>query len=60
MEGGAGAAHDGSQNAAANRRQMAAPERGSRVRVESVEGLTLHVRPLEGDPDAAEAPATAT
>ena len=29
-------------------------ERGSRVRVESVEGLTLHVRPLEGEPDAAE------
>jgi regulator of protease activity HflC (stomatin/prohibitin superfamily) len=30
------------------------------VRVESVEGLTLRVRPLEGEPDAAEDPATAT
>jgi membrane-bound serine protease (ClpP class) len=34
--------------------------RGSRVRVESVEGLTLRVRPLEGGPDAADGAATAT
>jgi membrane-bound serine protease (ClpP class) len=34
-------------------------ERGSRVRVESVEGLTLRVRPLEEEPNAAEDPATA-
>ncbi len=44
-----------------NRPQMVGPyRRGSRVRVESVEGLTLRVRPLEGEPDAAEDPATAT
>jgi membrane-bound ClpP family serine protease/regulator of protease activity HflC (stomatin/prohibitin superfamily) len=34
--------------------------RGSRVRVESVEGLTLRVRPLDGEPDATEGAAAAT
>ena len=51
-------AHDGSQNAPRTGRRWAGHRRGSRVRVESVEGLTLRVRPLEGEPDAAEAPAT--
>jgi membrane-bound serine protease (ClpP class) len=35
-------------------------ERGSRVRVESVEGLTLRVRPLESDPEATGDPSTAS
>jgi membrane-bound serine protease (ClpP class) len=35
-------------------------ERGSRVRVESVEGLTLHVRPLESGEGAAEAAESST
>jgi membrane-bound serine protease (ClpP class) len=35
-------------------------ERGSRVRVESVEGLTLRVRPLESGPEVAGDPTTAS
>jgi membrane-bound serine protease (ClpP class) len=35
-------------------------ERGSRVRVESVEGLTLHVRPLESGEEATEASESST
>jgi membrane-bound serine protease (ClpP class) len=53
--------HDGPGHAAAEPAgDGRAIERGSRVRVESVEGLTLHVRPLEDEPDAGEDPATAT
>jgi membrane-bound serine protease (ClpP class) len=53
--------HDGQGHAAAEpAADGRAIERGSRVRVESVEGLTLRVRPLEGEPDAAEDPVTAT
>jgi membrane-bound serine protease (ClpP class) len=53
--------HDRSGNAAAEpATDGRAIGRGSRVRVESVEGLTLRVRPLEGEPDPAEDPATAT
>ena len=54
-------AHDGSGNAGAEPDgDGRAIGRGSRVRVESVEGLTLHVRPLEDEPDAGGDPATAT
>jgi membrane-bound serine protease (ClpP class) len=54
-------AHDGSGNAAAEPAGDGRPiERGSRVRVESVDGLTLRVRPLESDPDAVADPAAAT
>jgi membrane-bound serine protease (ClpP class) len=54
-------AHDGSGNAAAEPAgDGRAIGRGSRVWVESVDGLTLRVRPLNGEPDAAEDPATAT
>jgi membrane-bound serine protease (ClpP class) len=56
MPPGDGSEHPGADTGADGR----ALERGSRVRVESVEGLTLRVRPLEGKPNAAEGSAAAT
>jgi membrane-bound serine protease (ClpP class) len=54
------AARDAAQRGAVVDADGRALGRGSRVRVESVEGLTLRVRPLDGGPDATEGAAAPT